>query len=87
MDSIMEVTYQKVTAIAQFDTIRRGEDEGGVPGPPGGLHLVVQLETGICQVDHGDSNALEQQLEAVFKIAKHLDAMLLLDEADAFMEQ
>ncbi|GLA44610.1 hypothetical protein AnigIFM63309_004231 [Aspergillus niger] len=67
MDSIMEVTYQKVTAIAQFDTIRRGEDEG--------------------QVDHGDSNALEQQLEAVFKIAKHLDAMLLLDEADAFMEQ
>ncbi|GKZ98621.1 hypothetical protein AnigIFM59636_004603, partial [Aspergillus niger] len=39
------------------------------------------------QVDHGDSNALEQQLEAVFKIAKDLDAMLLLDEADAFMEQ
>ncbi|KAL3254685.1 hypothetical protein ABHI18_008781 [Aspergillus niger] len=30
----MGVTYQKMTAIAQFDTIKRGEDEGGVPGPP-----------------------------------------------------
>ncbi|KAI2787070.1 hypothetical protein POX_f07426 [Penicillium oxalicum] len=38
-------------------------------------------------VDHGDSNALEQQLETVFKIAKHFKAVLLLDEADAFMEQ
>ena len=38
-------------------------------------------------VDHGDSNALEQQLETIFTIAKHFNAVLLLDEADAFMEQ
>lgn len=38
-------------------------------------------------VDHGDSNALEQQLETIFNIAKHFNAVLLLDEADAFMEQ
>ena len=37
-------------------------------------------------VDHGDSNALEQQLETIFSIAKHFNAVLLLDEADAFME-
>ena len=37
-------------------------------------------------VDHGDSNALEQQLETIFTIAKHFNAVLLLDEADAFME-
>jgi methylphosphotriester-DNA--protein-cysteine methyltransferase len=30
---------------------------------------------------------LEQRLESIFKIAKHFDAVLLLDEADAFMEQ
>ena len=47
MHSIMGVTYQKVTAIAQVDTIRRGEDEGGVSGPPESLHLVVPLEAGI----------------------------------------
>ncbi|KAI3058353.1 hypothetical protein CBS147353_10751 [Aspergillus niger] len=38
-------------------------------------------------VDHGDSNALEQQLDAVFRITKHFNVMLLLDEADVFMEQ
>lgn len=38
-------------------------------------------------VDHGDSNALEQQLETIFQIAKHFNAVLLLDEADAFMEE
>jgi len=32
-------------------------------------------------------NALQKQLETVFKIAKHFKAVLLLDEADAFMEQ
>ncbi|OKP09742.1 hypothetical protein PENSUB_4871 [Penicillium subrubescens] len=36
-------------------------------------------------VDHGDSHALEAQLEVIFKIAKHFNAILLLDEADAFM--
>ncbi|GLA79056.1 hypothetical protein AtubIFM55763_001723 [Aspergillus tubingensis] len=38
------------------------------------------------QVDHGDSNALEQQLEAVFKIDKHFGGMLRLDEIATFME-
>ena len=48
---------------------------------------VVQISAGELVVDHGDSNALEQQLENIFKIAKHFKAVLLLDEADAFMEQ
>ncbi|KAI3053317.1 hypothetical protein CBS147353_11508 [Aspergillus niger] len=39
------------------------------------------------QVDHGDSNALEQQHEAVFQIDKHFDTMLRLDEIATFMEQ
>ena len=30
---------------------------------------------------------LEQRLENIFKIAKNFNAVLLLDEADAFMEQ
>ncbi|KAJ5982134.1 hypothetical protein N7451_012234 [Penicillium sp. IBT 35674x] len=69
-------------------------------GPPGigktftveatSEHLKLPLysiSAGDLVVDHGDSNALEQQLESVFKIAKHFKAVLLLDEADAFMEQ
>ncbi|RDK41036.1 hypothetical protein M752DRAFT_294706 [Aspergillus phoenicis ATCC 13157] len=48
---------------------------------------LYSISAGELVVDHGDSNALEQQLDAVFKIAKHFNAMLLLDEADAFMEQ
>ncbi|GCB24473.1 hypothetical protein AAWM_07358 [Aspergillus awamori] len=50
-------------------------------------HHPSEISAGELVVDHGDSNALEQQLEAVFKIAKHFNAMLLLDEADAFMGQ
>jgi hypothetical protein len=46
-----------------------------------------QISAGELVVNHGDSNALEQQLEIIFKIAKHFNAVLLLDEADAFMEQ
>lgn len=46
-----------------------------------------QISAGGLVVNHGDSNALEQQLEIIFKIAKHFNAVLLLDEADAFMEQ
>ncbi|GLA10222.1 hypothetical protein AnigIFM60653_002099 [Aspergillus niger] len=52
-----------------------------------GRDTCFQISAGELVVDHGDSNALEQQLEAVFKIAKHFNAMLLLDEADAFMGQ
>ncbi|KAJ5752813.1 ATPase AAA-type core [Penicillium odoratum] len=48
---------------------------------------LYSISPGDLAVDHGDSNALEQQLETVFKIAKHFKAVLLLDEADAFMEQ
>ncbi|KAL2695082.1 hypothetical protein AAEP93_004143 [Penicillium crustosum] len=71
-----------------------------VSGPPGvGKTFTVEatseyfqlplysISAGELVVDHGDSNALEQQLEIVFKIAKHFKAVLLLDEADAFMEQ
>ncbi|CAG8054208.1 unnamed protein product [Penicillium salamii] len=48
---------------------------------------LYSISAGELVVNHGDSNALEQQLETVFKIAKHFNAVLLLDEADAFMEQ
>ncbi|KAJ5135366.1 uncharacterized protein N7515_004644 [Penicillium bovifimosum] len=71
-----------------------------VSGPPGvGKTFTVEgtseylkrplysISAGGLVVDHGDSNALEQQLETVFKIAQHFKAVLLLDEADAFMEQ
>ncbi|KAF3398203.1 hypothetical protein F1880_005613 [Penicillium rolfsii] len=71
-----------------------------VSGPPGvGKTFTVEatseylnqplysISAGELVVDHGDSNALEQQLETVFKIAQHFKAVLLLDEADAFMEQ
>ena len=47
MDSIMGGTYQKMISIAQFDTIRRGEDEGGVPDPSESFYLVVPLESGV----------------------------------------
>ncbi|OJJ52063.1 hypothetical protein ASPSYDRAFT_165291, partial [Aspergillus sydowii CBS 593.65] len=48
---------------------------------------LYSISAGELVVDHGDSNALERQLETIFKIAKHFKAVLLLDEADAFMEQ
>ncbi|KAJ5181212.1 hypothetical protein N7491_000767 [Penicillium cf. griseofulvum] len=48
---------------------------------------LYSISAGELVVDHGDSNALEQQLDTIFKIAKHFKAVLLLDEADAFMEQ
>ncbi|RAK94951.1 P-loop containing nucleoside triphosphate hydrolase protein [Aspergillus ibericus CBS 121593] len=86
-----------------FDDVIDGKGQGLnilLNGPPGvGKTFTVEatseyfklplysISTGELVVDHGDSNALEQQLEAVFKIAKHFNAMLLLDEADAFMEQ
>ncbi|KAF7166684.1 hypothetical protein CNMCM6106_002400 [Aspergillus hiratsukae] len=38
-------------------------------------------------IDHGDLDALESRLDSIFKVAKHFNAVLLLDEADAFMEQ
>lgn len=38
-------------------------------------------------VENGDFNTLEQQLEAISQITKHFNVVLLLDEADAFMEE
>ncbi|KAJ5454033.1 uncharacterized protein N7458_004989 [Penicillium daleae] len=46
---------------------------------------LYSISAGELVVDHGDSHALESQLEFIFKIAKHFKAVLLLDEADAFM--
>lgn len=47
----------------------------------------AQISAGDIVVDHGDSRALEKQLDHIFKVAKHFNAVLLLDEADAFMER
>jgi SpoVK/Ycf46/Vps4 family AAA+-type ATPase len=47
----------------------------------------VQISVGELTVDHGDPYALEYKLEFIFKVAKHFNAVLLLDEADAFMER
>mgnify|MGYP001040056582 CR=1 FL=1 len=38
-------------------------------------------------VHHGEPHHLDQSLDEIFKIAKHFNAVLLLDEADAFMER
>ncbi|KAJ5873293.1 ATPase AAA-type core [Penicillium solitum] len=86
-----------------FDDLIDGKGQGFnilLNGPPGvGKTFTVEatseyfrlplysISAGELVVNHGDSNALEQQLETVFKIAKHFNAVLLLDEADAFMEQ
>ncbi|KAJ5537503.1 hypothetical protein N7494_006982 [Penicillium frequentans] len=48
---------------------------------------LYSISAGELDVDHGDPNALDKQLKRIFKIAKHFDAILLLDEADAFMER
>ncbi|KAJ6114474.1 hypothetical protein N7486_000252 [Penicillium sp. IBT 16267x] len=45
------------------------------------------ISAGELDVDHGDPNALDKQLKRIFKIAKQFDAVLLLDEADAYMER
>ncbi|KAL4862992.1 hypothetical protein BDV12DRAFT_202523 [Aspergillus spectabilis] len=86
-----------------LDDVIDGNDQGHgilLDGPPGvGKTFTVEatseyfklplysISAGELVVDHGDANALEQQLETIFKIAKHFKAVLLLDEADAFMEQ
>ncbi|KAL4960860.1 P-loop containing nucleoside triphosphate hydrolase protein [Aspergillus stella-maris] len=47
---------------------------------------LYSISAGELIVDHGDLHALERQLDNIFRIAKHLNAVLLLDEADAFLE-
>ncbi|KAJ5117325.1 hypothetical protein N7448_010957 [Penicillium atrosanguineum] len=84
-----------------FDDVIDGKGQGLnvlLNGPPGvGKTFTVEatseyfkrplysISAGELVVDHGDSHALESQLEIIFKIAKHFNAFLLLDEADAFM--
>ncbi|KAJ5489169.1 hypothetical protein N7539_004059 [Penicillium diatomitis] len=84
-----------------FDDVIDGKGQGLnilLNGPPGvGKTFTVEatseyfklplysISAGELVVDHGDSHALEAQLEVIFKIAKHFNAILLLDEADAFM--
>lgn len=84
-----------------FDDVIDGKGQGLnilLNGPPGvGKTFTVEatseyfklplysISAGELVVDHGDSHALESQLEAIFRIAKHFNAVLLLDEADAFM--
>ncbi|KAF3399875.1 hypothetical protein F1880_008444, partial [Penicillium rolfsii] len=86
-----------------FDDVIDGKGQGFnilLNGPPGvGKTFTVKatseyfklplysISAGELVVDHGDSNALKQQLETVFKIAKHFNTVLLLDKADAFIEQ
>jgi SpoVK/Ycf46/Vps4 family AAA+-type ATPase len=45
----------------------------------------------ICQISAGDlptdTSKLESQLFKIFQIARHWDAILLLDEADVFLEE
>ncbi|KAJ6141696.1 hypothetical protein N7497_010795 [Penicillium chrysogenum] len=47
--------------------------------------VTLIISAGELVVNHGDSHALESQLEVILKIAKHFNAILLLDEADSFM--
>ncbi|KAI2681206.1 hypothetical protein DTO013E5_9139 [Penicillium roqueforti] len=84
-----------------FDDVIDGKGQGLnvlLNGPPGvGKTFTIEatseyfkrplysISAGELVVDHGDSHALESQLEIIFKIAKHFNAFLLLDEADAFM--
>ncbi|CAI7582860.1 unnamed protein product [Penicillium manginii] len=84
-----------------FDDVIDGKGQGLnvlLNGPPGvGKTFTVEatseyfkrplysISAGELVVDHGDSHAVESQFEIIFKIAKHFNAILLLDEADAFM--
>ncbi|KAJ5267855.1 hypothetical protein N7478_010663 [Penicillium angulare] len=86
-----------------FDDLIDGKGQGLnilLDGPPGvGKTFTVEatseyfklplysISAGELVVDHGDSNAFEQQLETIFKIAHHFKAVFLSDEADAFIEQ
>ncbi|RHZ44626.1 uncharacterized protein CDV56_101773 [Aspergillus thermomutatus] len=48
---------------------------------------LYSISAGELIVDHGDLYALEYQLDMIFKVAKHFNAVILFDEADAFMER
>jgi hypothetical protein len=46
-----------------------------------------QISGGELVIDHGDLHVLDRQLNTIFKVAKHFNAVLLPDEADALMQQ
>ncbi|KAI1955153.1 hypothetical protein LOZ58_006845 [Ophidiomyces ophidiicola] len=48
---------------------------------------LYSILAGELVLDHGDPLQLEAMLDQIFKIAKHYNAVLLLDEADMFMEK
>ncbi|KAI3052386.1 hypothetical protein CBS147353_11550 [Aspergillus niger] len=68
---------------------RLARDLLSVPATGAGVERLFNTARDICHyhLDHGDLNALEQQLEAVFKIDRQFDAMLRLGEIATFMEQ
>ncbi|KAJ5291520.1 hypothetical protein N7478_000771 [Penicillium angulare] len=91
------------TPMIAFDDFVAGKGRGLnvlLHGPPGvGKTSTVEaaaeyfnlplysISAGELDVDHGNPNALDVQLKRIFKIAKHFDALLLLDEADAWMDR
>ncbi|KAL4950835.1 P-loop containing nucleoside triphosphate hydrolase protein [Aspergillus filifer] len=92
-----------LTQTVPFDDIIEGKGRGInilLHGPTGvGKTFTVEataewfklplysISAGELIVDHGDLHALEHQLDIIFRVAKHFNAVLLLDEADAFMER
>ncbi|KAK2752220.1 hypothetical protein FQN54_008152 [Arachnomyces sp. PD_36] len=85
-----------------FDDVIEGKGRGLnvlLHGPPGvGKTFTVEatsqkfslplysISAGELIVQHGDPHNLDVSLGEIFKIAKHFNAVLLLDEADVFME-
>ncbi|KAL4780120.1 hypothetical protein BJX76DRAFT_361128 [Aspergillus varians] len=47
---------------------------------------LYSVSAGELMADHGDPLQLDITLDRIFKIAKHLNTILLIDEADVFME-
>ncbi|KAJ6112321.1 hypothetical protein N7523_008382 [Penicillium sp. IBT 18751x] len=101
--SSLAKTRLGVVPAVPFDDVIDGKGRGLnilLHGPPGvGKTFTVEatsqhfnlplysISAGDLVVASADSTVLEQRLESIFQIAKHFDAVLLLDEADAFMEQ
>ncbi|OJD12529.1 hypothetical protein AJ78_06894 [Emergomyces pasteurianus Ep9510] len=55
-------------------------------GPPR-VGKTFTISAGELIVNHGDPLKLDVTLDRIFKIARHFNAILLLDEADVFMEK